>query len=221
MSTVTDIFERIAERRGWIEISEANSKHDDREAWEKDPDIKAKIEEKRIWNEVMKQLHEPFAIASEAMDEGLEHAGRLLEILPKPKKSKDKDAGAEETDLEANVGNGGTIRPGDAGFADHLEKKMLGFYQRRGETLKAWAREKGLSEEQFDKAKFPLPSDTATTPDESSHQKDQQQLYLILYMEHLVSPPFHAPCARRQKTNAAVALLHRSSYFEICALCRE
>jgi hypothetical protein len=61
MSTITDIFERIAERRGWVKI--ANSKYDKAESWE-DCGEEAKEEEKRIWNEIMKTLHEPFEVVS-------------------------------------------------------------------------------------------------------------------------------------------------------------
>jgi hypothetical protein len=65
MSTITDIFERIAERRGWLRTSSANSRYDRAESWEHSDDA-AKEEEKRTWNEVMKTLHEPFAVAAAA-----------------------------------------------------------------------------------------------------------------------------------------------------------
>ena len=65
MSTITDIFERIAERRGWLRPSSANSRYDKVESWEHRDDA-AKEEEKRTWNEVMKTLHEPFAVAAAA-----------------------------------------------------------------------------------------------------------------------------------------------------------
>ena len=59
MSTITDIFERIAERRGWVDVA-LDSKHDKAESWE--PCGKEEKErEKETWNEVMKALHEPFA----------------------------------------------------------------------------------------------------------------------------------------------------------------
>ncbi|EFW99806.1 hypothetical protein CMQ_124 [Grosmannia clavigera kw1407] len=69
MSTIMDIFRRTAEHRGWKEAAE-------------------KEQERRVWNEIMQQLHEPFAILSEAIDEGLEHAGLQLDLLPKSKAQK-------------------------------------------------------------------------------------------------------------------------------------
>ena len=61
MSTIIDIFERIAERRGWV--GAPGSKFDQAEAWEACEEG-AKEEEKRTWNEVMKTLHEPFEVVS-------------------------------------------------------------------------------------------------------------------------------------------------------------
>ncbi len=173
MSTIIDVFERIAERRGWVEARQ--NSFDRAESWEH-LDEAAKSEEKKVWNEVMKALHEPFAVAVAAMDEGMEHASLVLEILPKLKKKKEGDVEEKGTDP----------RPGDSEFASYLNQKVVDFYSKRGETLKAWAREKGLSEDQFDIVKsVPTDSDNST-PDESQPRRDQQQLYLILYMEHLV-----------------------------------
>jgi hypothetical protein len=174
MSTITDIFERIAERRGWVK-SKRNS-FDRAEAWEHS-DVESKLKEKKVWNEIMKALHEPFAVAAAAMDEGLEHAGLVLEILPKPKKKKGEDEEAKGTDP----------KPGDTDFTKFLDKKMSDFYQKRGNTLKAWAREKGLTEDRFDAAQDAPPEINDFTPDgDAQHRRDQQQLYLILYMEHLL-----------------------------------
>ena len=173
MSTITDIFERIAERRGWVKAS--NSRYDHSESWEH-RDAAAKEEEKRIWNEVMKALHEPFAVAVAAMDEGIQHAGLVLELLPRPKKKKGQDEEEKGTDPI----------PGDPEFSKFLAQKMVEFYGQRGKALKAWANQRGLSEEQFDNAKGVPPDVSTFTPEEGQHRRDQQQLYLILYMEHLL-----------------------------------
>jgi hypothetical protein len=109
------------------------------------------------------------------MDEGIQHAGLLLELIPKPRKQKEEDI---EQKAEGP-------KPGDPDFAKYLDKKMLEFYSKRGETLKAWARQKGLTASQFDATKSP-PRGEEWTPDEAQHRRDQQQLYLILYLEHLL-----------------------------------
>lgn len=66
-----------------------------------------------------------------------------------------------------------------------MKDNMAEFYSKRGETLKTWAREKGLSEEEFDAGKVPSDSENWTST-EAQHRRDQQQLYLILYLEHLL-----------------------------------
>lgn len=110
------------------------------------------------------------------MDEGLQHAGVLLEILPKPKAKKGED-------IEAT---GDVHKPGHPQFGVDLEKKMTDFYSKRGQTLRAWAKQKGLSEAQFDAAPASPGEGSDWTADEAKHRRDQQQLYLILYLEHLL-----------------------------------
>jgi hypothetical protein len=186
MSTIIDIFERIAERRGWVRTAQ-RSEFDDAEAWEHDPGEDAKRKEKEIWNDIMKQLHSSFEVLSKAMDEGLEHAGLLLEFIKPHKANK---VPAADIDVEAK---GDDMKPGDKGFSEYLEKKIAGFYSKRGQTLKTWARGRGLSAEQFDAAKSPGIDDSEATPDENRHLRDQQQLYLVLYLEFLVRLPSRDP----------------------------
>jgi hypothetical protein len=172
MSTINDIFERIGERRGWIKPTGPKYRS---ENWEHLP-LEKKLEEKRLWNEVMKTLREPFAVAAATIDQGLEHTAIVLELVPRPKKKSD--------DIEATANQ---LKPGDEGFAAHMQKVLDDFYSKRGITLRKWAKEKGLSEEQFDAAGPLPPAGNAYTADEAAHRRDQQQLYLILFMENLVS----------------------------------
>ncbi|CAK7274863.1 hypothetical protein SEPCBS57363_006382 [Sporothrix epigloea] len=81
MSTIMDISRRKAEYRG-------KNAHDSEEQPE---EALAREKERRVWNEVMKQLHEPFVLLAEAIDEGLEHVGLQLGLLPKTKEQKAKD----------------------------------------------------------------------------------------------------------------------------------
>lgn len=108
------------------------------------------------------------------MDEGIEHAGLLLELIPKPKQ--------KEEDIEEKADG---PKPGDADFANYLDKKMVDFYSKRGETLKSWARQKGITQDEFNSSRTPALGED-WTPDEAKHRRDQSQLYLILYLEHLL-----------------------------------
>lgn len=173
MSTIADIFDRIAERRGWLKPHNPNK--DQYEPWELIAE-EERISSRKTWNEIMKILHEPFSVAVAAMDEGLEHAGLVLELLPRPKAKKEDVEEAKSTNP----------RPGNSKFTEYMEQKMLDFYSKRGETLRAWAREKGLSADQFNAGIGSSPEDLGLSQDQTQHQQDQQQLYLILYMEHLL-----------------------------------
>ncbi|KAF7909581.1 uncharacterized protein EAF01_003299 [Botrytis porri] len=172
MGTITDIFVRIGERRGWVKSTGSKDRF---EQWEHMP-LKSKAEEKRLWNEVVKTLHEPFSIITAVMDQGLEHVALTLELVPRPKK---KAAGDVETaDAQS--------KPGDAGFLAYMEEALDEFYKKRGKTLKKWAQEKGLSAEQFDTSRPIPPAGAPVSGDEAAHRRDQQQLYLILFMENLL-----------------------------------
>ncbi|KAA8567922.1 hypothetical protein EYC84_008363 [Monilinia fructicola] len=172
MSTITDIFVRIGEKRGWVKSTDSKDRS---EQWEHMP-LESKAEEKRLWNEVMKTLHEPFAIVTAVMDQGLEHAALTLELVPRPKKKVDADL---ETAEEQS-------KPGDTRFLAYMEETLNEFYKKRGGTLKRWAQEKGLSAAQFD-AHRPIPVvGEPISGDEAVHRRDQQQLYLILFMENLL-----------------------------------
>ncbi|KAL1841557.1 hypothetical protein VTJ49DRAFT_6930 [Mycothermus thermophilus] len=162
MNTMMDILQRSSERPEW---------EDD----EGEPDEEKEIE-KRAWRAVMRQIHEPFELRSEAVDRGLEHAGVCLALLPKPKRetpvrSVMNRLSARPLDLEA----GRKLEPGDRGFARIIAEKMEAFHARRGELLKKWLQQRGID----------LDSDASELAHFHSEQ-DQVHLYIILYLETLM-----------------------------------
>ncbi|KAI0020868.1 hypothetical protein F4780DRAFT_315402 [Xylariomycetidae sp. FL0641] len=173
MGTMIDIFQRLAEKRGWITTAETS-----------DEVIAEKSEEKRVWNEVMKQLHEPFEQLSMAIDQGLEHAAMQLEILPRPKKEKKQKNTASGSSSDADVeAKGDLVQPGDPGFSEVLADQVRSFCKVRGEILRVWAVQKGLATD--DSSSDPL-SDFVFPQDDEKHRQDQEQLYLLLYLETLM-----------------------------------
>ncbi|KAK3334420.1 hypothetical protein B0H65DRAFT_534931 [Neurospora tetraspora] len=159
MTTIIDIFKRVSETQGWYTEEDTP------------PEVVAEKEiEKRVWNEVMKQMHEPFEILSEAIDKGLQHAALQLDLTPRPKKSK-------TADIEEKAGQ--PLQPGDLGYAQVIHEKMTAFYAKKGELLKIWVKEKGLV---YDEEGF-----TAHDQVPLERQKrDQAQLNILLYMENLM-----------------------------------
>lgn len=162
ISSIMDIFERVAERRGWnVGADEA-------------PEIVAQKEkEKRVWNEVMKRMHVPFEILTEAVDQGLEHAALRLEIVPRPKQPNGANQkGSRDADVEAK---GDSVRPGDDGFSTVIAQKLARFDATKGEALRTWIAERGQVRG----------GDDGLSPAEA-RERDQAQLYCLLYMDRLM-----------------------------------
>ena len=160
-----DICKRFAERPDWEGPDDAPEEV-----------VAEKDIERHVWKEVMKQVQEPFEILSEAVDQGLEHAGMCLELLPRPKKKASGKAGESASGLaEADVEAGDEPKPGDPGFSRIIDEKIQTFYCRKGELLRTWVQERGISLDE-------------ESPENSSFrsERDQVQLYVILYLENLM-----------------------------------
>ena len=87
MSSIADIFDRVADRRGWRELPTGTLE-------EKEALKKIKDTEKSNWSKIMKSLHDPFEVLTVSMDEGLRHALYTLE-LDKPPKSRKNETSTE------------------------------------------------------------------------------------------------------------------------------
>lgn len=169
IGVIMDIFQRVARDRGW----DGQPGSDELGTTPGEVD---KGESQRMWNDIMKQLHEPFEILSEAMVQGLDHAGILLRFFPQPKDLKKTAAAA---DVEKSAAG---LRPGQVGFSQVINDKIGAFNSRKGEILHLWAKEKGLSSdgklENWDKDSTRL---------FEKRRNDQAQLFVLLYLEKLVS----------------------------------
>lgn len=158
MTTIMDIFQRVAERRGWNTAATENAEL-----------LAEKNLEKTVWNEVMKRMHEPFQILAEAIDEGLQHAALQLEIMPRPKAAKKEP---EAVDVEAR---GDTLQPGDQGFTMIIDEKLEKFHSLKGVTLRTWVKERAI-----------VRGEESDIPPAELRERDQAQLYVLLYMERLM-----------------------------------
>ena len=178
MSSVADIFERVAEKRGWT------SRHHT----DKNTDEERKDMEKKELNEIMKTLHIPFETMTEALGDGLQHVLYTLKLAKPPKKKNTKgnieDVNVTDKDVEAH---GNIVGPGETGYAAHLAKKIDKFYEQRKSTLAIWCKQKGI--DLYSNALGnPQTASKVDIPGEDlqTHQRNKRQLYLILY----VSLPF-------------------------------
>ncbi|KAL8705713.1 MAG: hypothetical protein Q9201_001188 [Fulgogasparrea decipioides] len=179
MSSVADIFGRVADRRGW-----KNTLKDDPDKLDRPHEVIEK--EIGQWNEIMRTLHGPFQTLTEAMDQGLEHALYVLDLAKRPKKSGYKSNNALEGTLPDVEATGSTVGPGEKGFADSLSAKIDRFYEQRKLTLNTWCSQHGLDWNKDQYGQPPPHQDSMDVAASTNHERMQRQLYLILYMEFLI-----------------------------------
>lgn len=177
LSCISDIFERIAEDRGWVSIPFDDGASLSGTALGDMTKRRAVLE----WHELMRALREPFQEMADVIDEGLEHA--MIDLrLKKFKKSTPTDAEAK----------GDRPKPGDEGFAEYLNQRTKSFHKRKQSMLVAWCRVRGIE----------LPDDFFTNPevmknfqdpdwlkldfDPALRARSRRQLYICLYMEFLL-----------------------------------
>ncbi|KAK9492055.1 hypothetical protein V1508DRAFT_419947 [Lipomyces doorenjongii] len=185
LGSVVDIFERVAESRGWCDV---NASIDEDSG---NPEIVERREvreaEQAEWNKIMKTMHAPFESMSAAMNEGLLHASYALELTRKPKDMNvQQDAEMEETivDLETR---GKVRKPGDAKFGEYLGEKVRYFKEQRKANLKKWCELKGVDfpedgEEPLERTRSKL----QRSEDLTGNDRTRRQLYLILYLGFLL-----------------------------------
>lgn len=188
IGVVMDIFQKVARDAGWDGSATEGPPEDYLGLNTNGQDEQASV---KIWQEMMRQLHEPFEILCDALIQGIDHAGILLKFFPMPTDLKKdlavaaaaaKAAGTSASavpDVEASAGSG--LRPGQFGFSEVINARLNTFNTRKGEILRVWAKEKGLSTDgkHWDPA--------TNTKLYEKRRNDQAQLYVILYLERLVS----------------------------------
>jgi hypothetical protein len=136
------------------------------------------------WHNIMESIHDPISAMTDGMVGGLEHAMIRLQ-LNGPKKSTDRRRTPDE---EAK---GDMAPPGDSGFADYLEAQTDELNRAKEALLMGWMESKGVKV----KEGFFQGEDTAPLPElellkrETTfvHQRDQRQLYRLLYVWFLLS----------------------------------
>ena len=171
LSSAANIFQRIAEHRGWTREKTDSSPENE----------KARFQ----WNEIMRTLHDPFETVTETMHDGLQHVLYTLELAKLPKDHKaNKRSNANDAasiDVEANAG---VKRPGDPKYAAYLTQKIDTFVEQRKKTLALMCQQRGV---RTDANPFENSSQTAfkLNEDPEEHGKNQRQLYLVLFVSEL------------------------------------
>ncbi len=175
MSSVVDIFQRIAAKWGLAEADNAQSSEN-----------QVAQEIRSDWNEIMKSLHDPFEAMTEAMDAGLQHTLYTLELAEPPKKQKKKGDGESDESSQDIEAEAGMMEPGTASYAKYLERKIEAFHEQRKSTLALYCRHRAIELEAdfFENnheaaAKIHIDHEKL---DEETVRRNKRQLYLVLYV---------------------------------------
>ncbi|KAJ6098814.1 hypothetical protein N7467_000349 [Penicillium canescens] len=182
LSFVVDIFQRLSDYNRWNQPIDANLDA-----------VPESVRERVVheWNDIMRAVHDPFAMMIQTIDEGLLHTSYVFLLTKPPKrtatgKTSDNNPTEGGEDVEATAQD---TAPGEKAFTEHFEKKLGEFRNAKRIALQTWAEEKGIK----------LPPDFFDHPtnpeilesnflDNSATQKERsrRQLYLFLYMEQLL-----------------------------------
>ncbi|ATZ55496.1 hypothetical protein BCIN_12g00890 [Botrytis cinerea B05.10] len=139
----------------------------------------------------MESFLEPAVMIIEAINQGLEHAALQLEIIPPPGKKGHLRwfSHATQSTMSADVESGGDeIKPGNPAFSKMLEQKLADFLARKSEYLDVWANSRGLTKEQLEKMQTQdeFDGDREKAPFNHHTPRNRKQLYLLLYMQHML-----------------------------------
>ncbi|OAF98496.1 uncharacterized protein CC84DRAFT_1106215 [Paraphaeosphaeria sporulosa] len=183
-----DILGRVQEIGGWhpydfeseVETSNAGLESSARMDYSHEHDM--------VWQHCINILLDSANSTNELMKDGLEHAGLQLEIVPRPGANKlfgfiPRLSKSKETDIESD---GQTIRPGGSRFSETLEQGLGHFMERRVDALNAWANSEGRTSSTSDEMTSQGRCDFDGQVRSVHLHRDRQQLYLILYIQHMI-----------------------------------
>ncbi|KNG52773.1 mfs transporter [Stemphylium lycopersici] len=168
LASIMDLFERSAEINHW-------------DGQEDEHDEALRKQTVKEWNEMFKFVHEPFNNIFQALDDGLAHVLVKLQLEKPPKKK-----GRNQDDAEAK---GDSVKPGDAGFAEYLQKQSDAFFSKKEPTLRHWVETKGIKlRDDYFLSPSAIDEETLKLmPSVTTRKRDQRQLFMVLYIMFLLN----------------------------------
>ncbi|KAK0787129.1 hypothetical protein LTR38_011790 [Friedmanniomyces endolithicus] len=182
LSSMPEIFQRIAESRGWdreLDLSQAtvNDAPDDEE--------KIRVETIQQWHHLMKKLREPYGRATTTIDEGLAHIAIRLRLTPK------QSVRSAENAAESN---GDEPQPGETGFAAYYARRSADVVQSRKDLFRSWCSVHGIelpasffedsSHEDYHMPEAPVWMNA--DPRSPTQQRLRRQLFVCLHLHFLL-----------------------------------
>lgn len=171
LSQVANVFERIAEEKGWD--------HPAPKGDPEDPDEILRLQSVEDWHIIMKTLREPFSDFAATLDEGLAHVLYVLQLVKQPKQDQD--------DVEAK---GDQPKPGQKDYTAYFERKITDFSNEKRNMLMKWCklRDIELAPDFFEHpetAAYDAPEWYKKRTASESRSIYRRQLYVVLYMDYI------------------------------------
>lgn len=175
LSFIVDIFQHLSDYNRWNEPIDSSELVSD--------EIRQRVVQE--WNDIMRAVYDPFASMIESIDEGLQHVSYVFKLAKPPKKQ--ATAGAASSDETQDVEESAdSSRPGEEGFAAHLERKLEEFKAAKRIALRTWSEGKGIHlPPDFFEHPSSLSADIEDIPLDSggmSRDRSRRQLYMFLYV---------------------------------------
>lgn len=170
LSSVIDVFERIAEDRNWNHPASEKPLEEI-----EDPNERSRMEAVQDWHAIFKTMREPFARIVGDIDEGFEHVLITLQLIKPPKKTVDAESEGEHP------------HPGDRDFQGYHHKRVHEYHSQKRNLLRRWCELRGftLPDDFFEdtqKAQFTAPDWYHNIKNNDERQRYRARLFIVLYV---------------------------------------
>ncbi|KAH0342394.1 hypothetical protein KCU81_g5792, partial [Aureobasidium melanogenum] len=174
LSSVIDVFERIAEDRNWNHPA-PNKPLEELD----DPNERSRMEAVADWHAIFKTMREPFARIVGDIDEGFEHVLITLQLIKPPKREADSESGGDRP------------HPGEKDFQNYHFKRVNAYHSEKSKLLRRWCELRGFSlpENFFENAQdaeFTAPDWYHSVKNNDERQKYRARLFIVLYVDYLL-----------------------------------
>ncbi|KAH0262671.1 hypothetical protein KCU91_g13251, partial [Aureobasidium melanogenum] len=174
LSSVIDVFERIAEDRNWNHPA-PNKPLEELD----DPNERSRMEAVADWHAIFKTMREPFARIVGDIDEGFEHVLITLQLIKPPKRDSDSES------------EGDRPHPGQKDFQNYHFKRVDEYHSQKRLLLRRWCELRGFTLpkdffEDSQNADFTAPDWYKNVKNDDERQRYRARLFIVLYVDYLL-----------------------------------
>lgn len=175
MTVLASIFEKVCEWRGWTLPGISEDDHTKLWKSERHSTEEGDLQERQEWARIFRNFREPIDEMKQDVVLAFEHVSIVLGLESR-KDERKRHATDEETK--------GPMTPGSSKFVADFRARVIQFHQRRTRTLHRWESMKKIVSNDADLEAQPKRTNSSNFKG-PFNTEDQEQLLMILYMQHL------------------------------------